>query len=178
MWLLVLFSRVIRRTKIKNGSQLSTERGRNLLHAVYLTPIFPVVLGLPAADRNRAARFAKHDSFPRWGGRKGALVLFISWKVLCEISHRVFCIVDTTAQRSGAERSLLRACNVPNWFRNTTFADSRLSRCLYRYSDIELLLVTLMVIRSVSPSYRFLSRCISYIYIYMYMRLYSFSRSI
>lgn len=114
MWLLVLFSRVIRRTKIKNGSQLSTERGRNLLHAVYLTPIFPVVLGLPAADRNRAARFAKHDSFPRWGGRKGALVLFISWKVLCEISHRVFCIVDTTAQRSGAERSLLRACNVPN----------------------------------------------------------------
>lgn len=103
MWLLVLFSRVIRRTKIKNGFQLSTERGRNLLHAVYLTPIFPVVLGLPAADRNRAARFAKHDSFPRWGGRKGALVLFISWKVLCEISHRVFCIVDTTAQRSGAE---------------------------------------------------------------------------
>lgn len=40
----------------------------------YLTPIFPVSFSVYPADRNRAARFAKHDSFPR---RESALVLFI-----------------------------------------------------------------------------------------------------
>lgn len=55
----------------------------------YLTPIFPVSF---SADRNRAARFAKHDSFPR---RESTLSFysFRGRRLLCEISHRVFCIV-------------------------------------------------------------------------------------
>lgn len=99
----------------------STPDRRETCYMLYLTPIFPSVLDLPAADRNRPACFAKHDSSPRWNTR-----LFIPSShctrlvSVCQQQPR---FTSLSFQYLSADRRS-RALNGPNRFRNGTFADS------------------------------------------------------